>query len=223
MRVACLYDIHGNLAALEAVLADAEREGFDLLLLGGDYVVNGPRPAECLDRLRAYGGDVRWLQGNTDRWVVEGKDDAGVRWTAEALGDERIAWLAGLPTRLELPGGAGIAVHATPRSDEELVVPETPAADLRAMLGGAPPGLVVSGHSHVQYERTLDGWTLLNPGSVGFPSDGQTTAAWAVLDGDVRHLRRTAYPVEETIEQLGAVGHPARERSVTRLRTAERP
>ncbi len=220
MRVAVLFDVHGNLPALEAVLAAAETEGFDRLLLGGDYALNGPAPAACVDRLRAYGERLAPLQGNTDRWIAEGRDDDGVRWTTAALGPERVAWLRGLPTRLELPEADALVVHATPRSDEEQLYPDTAEPEVRAMLAAVERRLVLCGHTHVQYRRTLPPWTVVNPGSVGFPDDGDQASAWALLDGATLQLRRTPYRVEETIDALQASDSPVRDRSVRRLRTA---
>ncbi len=220
MRIAVLFDVHGNLAALDAVLAAAEREGFDRLLVGGDYALNGPSPAACVDRLRAYGDRLEAIQGNTDRWIAEGKDDDGVRWTAAALGPERVAWLRGLPTRLELPEADALVVHATPRSDEELLYPDTDERDVRSSLADADRRLVLCGHTHVQYRRTLPPWTVVNPGSVGFPDDGDQASAWALLDGATLALRRTPYAVEETIAALRGSDSPVRDRSVGRLETA---
>jgi len=223
VRTALLYDVHGNLAALEAVLAAAEADGFDRLVAGGDYALNGPDPAACVDRLRGYGDRLAAVQGNTDRWIAEGRDDDGVRWTAAALGRERVAWLAGLRTSVELPDADAVVVHATPRSDEEQLRPETPDDDVRAMLEGVPWRLVFGGHTHIQFRREVDGRTFVNPGSVGFPDDGEQTAAWAVLEGRDVTLRRTAYPLEDTIERLRVSGSPATERSVQRLRLGSDP
>ncbi len=223
VRTAVLYDVHGNLPALEAVLAEVEAEAIEQILLGGDYALNGPDPAACVDRLRALADDAWTLQGNTDRWIVEGKDDDGVRWTAERLGPTRVAWLASLPTRIDLPRGATIAVHATPRSDEELLYPDTPEGEVRAMLEAVAGRLLLCGHTHVQYRRAVEAWTVVNPGSVGLPDDGDVRAAWAILDGSEVELRRTAYPIEETVRRMEASGSPVTRRSVVRFRTAHDP
>ena len=223
MRTALLYDVHGNLTALEAALAELEHESVDRVVLGGDYALNGPEPAECVDRLRALEGRTASLQGNTDRWIVEGRDDAGVRWTAERLGPDRIAWLAGLPTRVALDEVGVLAVHATPRSDEEVLRPDTPADEVRTMLAGVDARLLVCGHTHVQYRRAVDRWTVVNPGSVGLPDDGDVRAAWAVLDGAEVELRRTTYAVEDAVRRMEASGSPVAARSVVRFRTAHDP
>ena len=218
MRTACIYDVHGNIGALEAVLADVAGADVSRIALGGDYALNGPSPAECVDRLRSLGSDVAFLQGNTDRWIAQGRGDEGVHWTAAALGPERVAWLGALSTRIELLEHDALLVHATPRSDEEKLFPDTDEGEAAAMLEGVERSLVVCGHVHVQYLRRVAGRTVLNPGSVGFPSDGQTTAAWALLTDDGAELRRSAYDVEDTIARLAASTSPVRERSIARLR-----
>ncbi len=223
MPTAVLYDVHGNLPALDAVLEEASAEGIDRFVLGGDYALNGPDPAACVDRVRSLGAPTAALLGNTDRWIVEGRDDPGVRWTADRLGADRIAWLAGLPTRVDLPADAALAVHATPRSDEEVLRPETAEDEVRAMLTGVEARLVLCGHTHVQYRRPVPPWTVVNPGSVGLPDDGDPRAAWAVLDAGAVVLRRTAYPVEEAVRRMEASGSPVTTRSVVRFRTARDP
>jgi diadenosine tetraphosphatase ApaH/serine/threonine PP2A family protein phosphatase len=146
-----------------------------------------------------------------------------VRWTADRLGRDRIAWLAGLAMRVALPTERAVAVHATPRSDEELLFPDTPEPDVRAMLGGVDQPLVLCGHTHRQYRRAVEPFTVVNPGSVGLPDDGDPRAAWAVLDDGEVELRRTAYPVEEAVRRMEASGSPVTRRSVVRFRTARDP
>src|SRR4051812_43167574 len=126
MRTAVLFDVHGNLAALQAVLAETEAAGVDGYAIGGDLALFGPEPAGCVDRLRALGERAVLVQGNTDRYLAEGRDDPAVAWTSARLGEERVAWLGGLPTRQELAAHDALVVHATPRGDEELLRPETP-------------------------------------------------------------------------------------------------
>ena len=123
MRSAVLYDVHGNLAALDAVLADAEAEGFERLALGGDLALFGPEPAACVDRLRGYGEQLVAVRGNTDRYLVDRVDDFA--WWADRLGDERLRWLDSLAGRQRLAEDDALLVHATPRSDEELLMPDT--------------------------------------------------------------------------------------------------
>lgn len=226
-RTAVLFDVHGNLAALDAVLAAIDAEGLDGVVCGGDLALYGPHPAGAVDRLRERG--IPCVQGNTDRYLATGpagghaiwSEGMPGAWTADRLGPERLAWLGGLPTRLEpLPGV--LVVHATPRSDEEELVPETPDADVAEML--APAGdarVVLGGHMHVQFRRAVRGRTFANPGSVGLPFDGDRRAAWAVVDADgTVDLRRTAYDVERAIANAQASGSPVAATVVRRLTDA---
>jgi putative phosphoesterase len=220
MRTAVLADVHGNLHALEAVLAEATAEGCDELVCLGDLAVLGAYPAECIDRLRALGDRVRFVQGNTDRYLAEGRSDGETTWTAARIGPERIAFLASLPTEQRIASADARCVHGSPRSDEERIEVETPAAALAGILAGVTERVLLHGHTHVQYWR-LDGTLLVgNPGSVGFPCDGEQTAAWALVDGADVNLRRTAYPVAAAIAALEASDSPVRALAIGRLRTA---
>ena len=135
MRTAVIFDVHGNLAALEAVLADAEAAGAQGYAIGGDLALFGPEPAACVDRLRGLANAV-FVQGNTDRYLAERRDMDPVPWFVERLGDERVAWLGSLPTRQELAEHDALVVHATPRGDEEILNDETPDAEAAAMVAG---------------------------------------------------------------------------------------
>ena len=195
------YDIHGNLAALEAVLAEAEREGVDRWLLGGDYAAFGPWPAETLDRLHAL-PDATWLRGNGERWLVDPPLDApdpefvfaALAAAIAALPDGEVDRLISLPTLAEID--ATFWCHASPRSDVESFAPE-PRDDDERLLAGVKDQRVVFGHSHLQFRRPgPDGTELVNPGSVGMPLDGDPRAAWAIRrdDGEIE-FRRTEYDV----------------------------
>ena len=218
MRTAVLYDIHGNLAALEAVLAEAEAEGFDRLAVGGDLALFGPEPAACVDRLRGYDERLRAIKGNTDRYVVDRVDD--FVWWADRLGDERLRWLDGLTGRQRLAEDDALLVHATPRSDEELLMPDTDDDAVERMLAGVPERLVLCGHVHIQYRRTRGAHEIVNPGSVGLPFDGDQRAAWAMLEDGAIALRRTEYDVESVIRAVESSGAPLAERITTRLHRA---
>lgn len=198
--LALLYDIHGNLAALDAVLGDAERAGADRFLLGGDLVAFGPRPAEVLARLREL-PEATWIRGNTERWMADPSGapapmDEAARAAAQAVGDDAVRELAALPESAVLDD-ATIAWHASYRSDMEGVAPE--AEDERdVMLRDPGFDRMVVGHTHVQFLRELeDGSTVCNPGSVGVPLDGDRRAAYGLLrDDDPAHpieLRRVEY------------------------------
>jgi putative phosphoesterase len=198
-RVAALYDVHGNLPALEAVLADADEA--DLIVAGGD-VVGGPFPAETLERLRALGDRVRWLRGNAERELVEqpppreaGPPPGELERLRAALTDEQVDFLYGLPERveLELPGlGQVLFCHATPQNDLDIVTPLTPEERLRRILAGATADVVVAGHTHIQEDRRVGGIRWVNAGSVGMPYEDEPGAYWALLGPEVE-LRRTEY------------------------------
>ena len=187
MRVAALYDVHGNLPALEAVLAEVAREGVDAIVCGGD-VCAGPMPQECLDALRSAG--ALFVRGNADRELAQ--------WPAAALGDEGRAFLAGLPltVSLDVDGlGPTCFCHATPRSDEEIVTRLTPDDELAAAIGGIDERVVVAGHVHVQLDRIVGDRRFVNAGSVGMPYEGRRGAFWALLGPDVE-LRCTGYDAD---------------------------
>jgi diadenosine tetraphosphatase ApaH/serine/threonine PP2A family protein phosphatase len=177
-----LYDIHGNLPALEEVLADAERVGVDRWLLGGDYGTPSPWPLETLERLRQL-ENATWIRGNGERWLREPPLDRPevMRSYEHFVGDlaeEEIEWLYGLPTQAELDGV--LYVHGSPLSDVESFAPEPQEGEER-MLAGVRDRVVGFGHSHQQFRRPgPDGTTLVNPGSAGMPLDGDRRAAWAV-------------------------------------------
>jgi len=220
VREAVLFDIHGNVDALEAVLGEAAAVGCEGLILGGDYAFLGPAPAECVDLLREHPQPTVAIRGNTDRMIAEGGDAIG-EWAADRLGPERVAWLGGLPGQAHLPRHAALLVHATPRGDEERLLPDTPDAQAEAMLAGVDMPMLLYGHVHLQHRRRIGDVEVVNPGSVGFPFDGDPTAAWAIVgDGEVE-LRRTAYDVERALARLAAaVSHPERALAERRLRTA---
>jgi putative phosphoesterase len=220
VRDAVLFDIHGNLTALDAVLAEARAEGFDRLLFGGDLVLFGPEPAACVDRVRELGDQLLAIKGNTDRYVIDRQDD--VAWWADALGADRLAWLDALPAQLALPDQNGLLVHATPRGDEEMLMPDTPASEAAAMLAGVEEHTLLCGHVHIQYRRTLAGHEVINPGSVGMPLDGDPRAAWAVVNDGQVELRRTSYDVEPLADRIEREGGPFADMVARRLRTARR-
>ena len=215
MRVAALYDIHGNLPALEAVLADVDAEGADVVVCGGDAVW-GPFPRATLERLLALGDRVRFVRGNTERETAEGQArgndwaDGVTRHTADDLGRDRLSLVASWPERLTfaLDGlGDALFCHATPRSDEEVVTLVTPDERLATILAGVDERLVVAGHTHTQLERTIGGTRFVNAGSVGMPYEREPGAYWALLGPGVE-LRRTAYDLEEVAMRIRASGFP---------------
>jgi predicted phosphodiesterase len=229
-RVAALYDVEGNLPALEAVLEEVERERPDAIVVGGD-MVTGPMPSETLDRLRDLEG-AHFLRGNADRTVVEVKrgerpeglpDDvvAALAWTAEQLRDEQIDFLAGLPQTIALDvDGLGRVCfcHATPRDDNELFTERTPEETVAEMLAGTPEDTIVCGHTHMQFDRRVGPWRVVNAGSVGVPWDDGPEPRWALLGPDVS-FRRTQLDHERTAEKIRATGWPGAEEFLGDTRT----
>jgi len=216
MRIAALYDIHGNLDALEAVLADVEAANPDLILLGGD-VVMGPFPAQTLDLLLALKRPVECIRGNTDRELIVAPAPREVdpwrerrQWVARQLTPRHRAWLAGLPTTaaFDVTGlGPTLFCHGTPRSDEEIITRITHEDRLHEVLDCATQGVIVCGHVHVQYDRRAAGKRIVNAGSVGFPFEREPGAYWAMLGPDVE-LRHTAYDVARAVDRIKASPFP---------------
>lgn len=207
-RVAVLADVHGNLPALEAVLAEVEQEGVDLVVSGGD-VATGPMPAECVDALLGL-ERVVWVRGNADRDAIPDRYAEVTRWVAERLGPERQELLAGAPltARVEVAGlGPMLFFHGTPRSDEEILTKVSPEHRVAAALAEVDERVVVHGHTHVQYDREVGGRRVVNAGSVGIPYEGRHGAFWALLGPDVE-LRRTEYDVEAAVGSIRATGYP---------------
>jgi putative phosphoesterase len=189
VAVAALYDIHGNLAALEAVLLEVPDDA--TIVVGGDVVAAGPQPAEVLDRLRGLGGRVRWLRGNVDRELdpnEEGLAPPGMLDETRArLSDEQIAFLVGLPPTVRID--RVLYCHATPHNDMDIFTEETPEERLIDVFVDVDADVVVCGHTHMQFDRTIGGTRVINAGSVGMPYEDEPGAYWLL---DLEH-RRTAY------------------------------
>ncbi|MFI7703786.1 metallophosphoesterase family protein [Nonomuraea sp. NPDC049480] len=191
MRVAVLSDVHGVLPALEAVLAEPDVAAADLILLTGD-VAAGPMPVETLDVLVALGERALWLSGNADRELVEvagGKacPYAISQWAGERLRADQVELLAGLPARQTLEMGrlgTTLFVHATPRSDEEMILVDSSLERWAEVLAGETAGTVVLGNTHMPFVRLADRVLVVNPGSVGMPYGKGGAAHWALLDGE---------------------------------------
>ncbi len=216
VRVAALYDIHGNLPALEAVLEDVSEARPDIVLIGGD-IVPGPMPRETLELLLELADEVVFIRGNADRELASGtrSDDdpwaERARWTAEQMTSEQLDLLAGLPKTvvLEVEGlGPVLFCHGSPRSDEEILTRATPPERLSDVLAGVEQRIVVCGHTHVQFDRIVGGVRLVNAGSVGMPYEGEPgVACWAILGPEVE-LRRTSYDIEQAAARVRATGYP---------------
>ncbi len=196
MRVAALYDVHGNLPALEAVLAEIPDDA--AIVVGGD-VAMGPLPSETLERLRSVGDRVRWIRGNADRELAPGEDGLAppdvLAWAREQLSAEQIQFLHGLPERLELEvDGLGRVqfCHASPRNDVDVFLEGTQEERVAPLFAGVEADTVVCGHTHMQFDREIAGIRVINAGSVGMPYEDEPGAYWALLGPGVEH-RRTDY------------------------------
>jgi predicted phosphodiesterase len=193
--LALLYDVHGNLPALDAVLADARAAGVERYLLGGDYALFGAWPAETVERLREL--DAEWIRGNGERWTASPADAPeevrpAIERCSKLLGGEVVAELAALPE--SLARGQTLYCHGSPVSDVRSFLPE-PGDDEGELLRGVGAERLVFGHTHLAFRRRAEGGVeLVNPGSVGMPFDGDPHAAYALVrpDGEVEQ-RRVAY------------------------------
>ncbi len=254
MRLAVLSDIHGNLAALEAVLADLSAAGgADATWCLGDLAAFGPRPAECIRRIRSLaeadeGKRFKVIGGNTDRYLVTGerlktpaaKDeeslralsaiwqarDSALNWATAQLSWDDYEYLKKINHQelsKSIPGyGTVIGYHAIPGNDEAILAPDTPDEEARDFLLDREGRLAIGGHTHLQMDRTLKGWHVVNVGSIGMPFDQPGSAAYGLFtfDGDslTVDLRRVPFDIEAVIADLNAVGYPAVNWTAARLR-----
>jgi putative phosphoesterase len=203
MRVAALNDVHGNVYALEAVLADVETANVDAIVFGGD-VVWGPWPRETLELAKSLGERAHFLSGNMDRIALANEEDASTRFVQERLSDDQRRFVASWPATLSIDGV--LYCHATPHSDEDVVTPVSSEQAWREALRDVAEPTVVYGHIHYQYDEEHAGHRVVNPGSVGLPTL-RATAWWAVIGDDVE-LRTTDYDVTATIDAMRRSGFP---------------
>ncbi len=217
MRVAALYDIHANLPALEAVLEDVRDAHVDQVVVGGD-VLPGPMPRETLTCLLDLDIPVQFIVGNGDREViaptgaVPEQFQEGMRWNAQQLRPEHERMIAGWPktVRVQIPGfGEVLFCHATPRNDTEIFTRLTPEARLLRIFEGLNVPLVVCGHTHMQFARTIGTIRVVNAGSVGMPFE-EPGAYWLLLGPDVQ-LRRTVYDLETAAARIRETRYPQAE------------
>ncbi len=236
MSVAALYDVHGNLPALEAVLEEVRDAGVDRVLVGGD-VLPGPMPAACLARLEALEIPVHYIRGNGESAVLA--ELAGeplpplpesvlevIRWTARRIGPEAGRRIGRWPATLhrEIDGiGRVLFCHATPGSDTEIFTRRAPEERLLALFGDTEAELAVCGHTHMPFDLQVGGLRIVNAGSVGMPY-GEPGADWLLLGPDVQP-RHTPYDLEAAARRIRATDYPGAddfaERSVLRPPTAE--
>jgi putative phosphoesterase len=228
-RIAILGDVHGNEAALDAALKEIGRAKPDLIAVLGDLVLNGPRPAEVIARLRALEGDgAIVIQGNTDVAVADGDyaaafpwmeevpaaHRAAADWTRDALSDEDLEWIRRLPSerRADLGEHMVLACHGSPGSQTAgLAVDLDPAVTVQ-LVTRTDARVIACGHTHVADVRELGRKLIANPGSCGYAFDGDPAAAWAMLtlDGDAprAELRRAPYDAQAVADELSERGLP---------------
>ncbi|MFZ0088340.1 MAG: metallophosphoesterase family protein [Solirubrobacteraceae bacterium] len=222
VKAAVLCDVHGNLPALRAVVADVSREEVGTVVIGGD-VATGPLPRETLDLLMGLKPHVHYVRGNADREAVaaydEGRCDPGdesdpvereAAFTASRLTPEQRDLLAGLPTTvtLQIEGlGPTVFCHGSPRSDVEIITTATPEERLAEVLTDVVEPTVVGGHTHRQFDRRAGTHRFVNAGSVGRPYEGRAGAYWALLGPDVS-LRQSRYDIASAVNQLRPTGYP---------------
>jgi putative phosphoesterase len=204
VHVATLYDLHGNLRALEAVLEEIPSEA--TIVVGGDVCAGGSHPSETLERLRALGERVLWLRGNADRELTPGEKGIApaevIEATRAALTAEQIAFLHGLPLTVQI--GDILFCHATPRTDLDIFTERTPEERIEKFFA-VDAGIVVCGHTHTQFERKVAGKRVINSGSVGMPYEDAPGAYWTL---DLIH-RHTHYGGAEPpkAEREEAISH----------------
>jgi putative phosphoesterase len=218
--VAALYDVHGNLPALEAVLADPAFARADTVVVGGD-VEPGPMPAEVLDRLAGLSRPVRWVRGNGDREAVDAfdrgdtdpsahpPDEAAAvagAYTAARITRAHRDLMAGFEDVVSIDGA--LYCHGSPRSDEEMITAVTPPERLVPMLDDVAEPLVVCGHTHHQFELAAAGHRVVNAGSVGMPYQGAAGAFWLLVADGEPELRRTELDVDAMAAAIRATGYP---------------
>jgi len=189
MPVATLYDVHGNLRALEAVLAEIPDGA--TIVVGGDVVAGGEQPSETLEALRALGERVVWIRGNADRELHPDEDGLAppefLDVARAALTDEQIEFLHDLPPNAQIDNV--LYVHASPRNDLDIFTELTPEERIAFLFTDVDADVVVCGHTHMQFDRTIAGKRVVNSGSVGMPYEEEPGAYWTL---DLEH-RRTPY------------------------------
>lgn len=202
VRVAALYDVHGNVRALEAVLADVASADVDAIVFGGDLVW-GLWPRETLELAQSLAVRAQFLSGNMDRALTD-REDAATLFVREQLSEEQRQFVAAWPSTLSVDDV--LYCHATPHSDEDVVTPVSSEETWREALRDVTESTVVCGHIHFQYDEQHAGRRVVNPGSVGAPTL-RATAWWAVIGDDV-DLRTTEYDVAATIDAMRRSGFP---------------
>lgn len=231
MRIGVLSDIHGNLLALDACLADLESQGgADAIVVAGDHCLDGPKPKKVLQRLEEIGAAC--VRGNTDRYLSDdsatqqfaGPEAAQIAWTRRDLGERWLAWLRELPFAMRIGEDDNqlLIVHANALTDDEHIWPDADESDLQRLVGEDRATAIAFGHLHIPYVRMWRGKLLVNVSSVGLPKDGDARAGYAIFterEGgwQVKH-RRVAFDVKKVATQLADCGIPDSAELIATLR-----
>ena len=227
MRVAAIYDIHGNLPALEAVLQEIRQENVDHIVVGGD-VLPGPMPRETLEPLRNLDAPAHFIYGNGEVAVLQqmaGTEPAAVpqafrpviRWNAEQLNPAHQLWLSTWPktVTLEIAGlGSVLFCHATPQNQNDIFTKLTPEDRLSPVFEGLTAAVVVCGHTHMQFDRQIGHTRVVNAGSVGMPF-GEPGADWLLLGPNIK-FRHTTYALANAADRVRSTAYPQAEDFATR-------
>jgi putative phosphoesterase len=229
MRIALLSDIHGNLLALDACLADLESQGgADAVIVAGDLCLDGPKPKKVLQRLEEIGAGC--IRGNTDRYLSEDGETfepveaAQIAWTRRDIGERWLSWLKDLPFALRIGEDDNqlLVVHANPKTDDEHIWPDADEQELERLVGEESATAIAFGHLHIPFVRMWRGKMLVNVSSAGLPKDGDPRACYAIFTErgggwQVKH-RRVAFDVKKVATQLADCGIPESAELIATLR-----
>jgi predicted phosphodiesterase len=225
--VAAIYDIHGNLPALDAVLDEIRQAGIEQIIVGGD-VLPGPMPVETLARLVSLEIPTQFIRGNgeiavlaeiagAEAYPLPEQAREGIRWTARQISAEQARMISSWPgtIRVEIDGlGDVLFCHGTPRNENEIFTRLTPERVLLPVFAGVEAAVVVCGHTHMQFDRMVGKTRVLNAGSVGMPF-GKPGADWLLL-GPTIELRHTNYDLERAAERIRKTDYPQAEEFIAR-------
>ncbi|CAG7658595.1 metallophosphoesterase family protein [Paenibacillus allorhizosphaerae] len=217
MKIAALYDIHGNLPALNAVISELDEVKPDLIIIGGD-IVAGPMPVQTLERLFQLKYPIKFIRGNNDREVVMAYDGKPLRSDMSEKGREKLEWvakqldrshrnfLAHLPEHLIYSVGDSesdiLFCHATPTNDEQIFTPITPKEQLEKVFHGIAQKYVVCGHTHIQFDLQIEGTRIINAGSVGMPFAERSGAYWLLITPSGFEYKCTLYDLENAANEI---------------------
>lgn len=222
MKIAALYDIHGNLPALNAVLEELEEIKPDSIVIGGD-IVSGPMPKQSLEKVLSLNEKANFIRGNGDREVVMAFDGKALppamsekgrektKWVAEQLTNAQKSFLSELPTTITVSvDGLGeiLFCHATPSSDEDIFTPLSSQEQVTDIFSDVQQKTVICGHTHMQFERQVGDTRIFNAGSVGMPFADEPGAYWILISPEGVEYRRTTYDFENAAQEIKASGDP---------------